>query len=230
MSYTVSYFEIRHCWTTLIILPLTTDGLRQQYFCADYKTALIYNMRPQYLSTLMAIAASVPQIPAHGFLSCVEANGREYPAVLPSWHLLGKTPSVSWYSLNYGQQNPIYSKTVDSDNMACHVDATPGSGVVNVKPGDTITLTWETPEQGPWRPSHEGPVIDYMASCGGDCRQASAKQLKFFKIAQSGMFESPHKEPGSPGSFGRWGTDILRGKLPLYSSTMALDAKLIINR
>jgi cellulase len=119
--------------------------------------------------------------------------------------------SATWYSDNYGQHNPVFSKDVNTNNIACHVNATPGSLVVQVKAGDTVELTWETPEGGPWRPTHEGPVIDYLASCGGkDCRDASADQLEFFKIAESGMFQSPHKTPNGKGSFGRWGTDLLR--------------------
>jgi hypothetical protein len=173
------------------------------------------------LIALVAIS-TFPVASAHGFVSGVSVSGKHYPAADPSWHLLGKTPSVVWYSDNYGQQNPIFSKDVSTDIMACHINATSGSEVIPVKPGDTILVRWSTPEGGPWRPSHEGPVIDYMAACGSDCRNASAADLKFFKIAEAGMYQSPHKSPGRPGSFGRWATDTLRGTSSIIKPTILL--------
>jgi hypothetical protein len=115
------------------------------------------------------------------------------------------------YSENYGQQNPIFSEDVGSDVMACHRQATPGSDVIPVKPGDTLNVHWETPEGGPWRESHKGPVIDYLASCDGDCREEKVGDLVFFKIAEQGMYRSPHKSPDEKeGSMGWWATDRLR--------------------
>ena len=166
-----------------------------------------------FATTLAAFAAlaAIPSVSAHGWISGVSINGKAYPAVNPSWHITGKTPSVVWYSENFGQQDPLFSEDVGTNNAACHINATPGSLVVPVKPGDTLELKWQTPEgvTAPWRSSHEGPVIDYMASCGSDCRHASAANLKFFKIAEQGMFKSPHT-PGGDGVFGLWGTDTLR--------------------
>lgn len=163
-------------------------------------------------SLAIATLITLPAVSAHGWVSGVSVNGKHYPGADPSWHLnsVGKMPSAVWYSDNYGQHNPVFSKDVGTNNIACHVNATAGSLVVPVKAGDILQLEWETPEGGPWRPTHEGPVIDYMASCDGDCRDASADQLNFFKIAESGMFQSPHKTADGVRSFGRWGTDILR--------------------
>lgn len=163
------------------------------------------------ITPLIALAAAIPAVSAHGWVSGVTANGKTYPGVDISWHLTGKTPSAVWYSENFGQQNPVFSEDISTNDMACHINATPGSEVVNVRSGDTISLKWVTPEGGPWRTSHEGPMIDYLAKCpGSDCRQlANADQLKFFKIAEAGMYKSPHT-PGGDGVFGLWGTDTLR--------------------
>lgn len=163
------------------------------------------------ITPLIALATltAIPAVSAHGWISGVSVNGRSYPAVDIDWHILGKTPSVVWYSENYGQQNPVFSEDASSNNMACHINATPGSEVVPVRPGDTLELKWVTPEGGPWRTSHEGPMIDYMAACGTDCRHVTAESLNFFKIAEAGMYQSPHT-PGGDGVFGLWGTDTLR--------------------
>jgi lytic cellulose monooxygenase (C1-hydroxylating) len=171
-------------------------------------------MPSQSFTTLALASLLFPLIRAHGWIANVSINGNIYPGADPSWHLKGdQPPSVVWYSDNYGQQDPLYSKVVATDDMACHTNATPGGRLVPVKAGSTLTLHWETPEGGPWRDSHEGPILDYLAACEGNCNAAKASELKFFKIAQQGMYQSPHHtDDWRNSTFGLWATDIIRNK------------------
>lgn len=171
------------------------------------------------VSTLALASLFIPLIRAHGWIKSVTVNGNDYPGADPSWHLSGEQPpSVVWYSDNYGQQNPLFSSSANTNDMACHINATPGGKTVPVKAGDTLVLNWETPEGGPWRDSHEGPIIDYLATCKGDCNSAKAAELEFFKIAQSGMFVSPHfTDDARQATFGLWATDILRNNSNTWS-------------
>jgi cellulase len=52
--------------------------------------------------------------------------------------------------------------------------------------------------------SHHGPAIDYLAPCSGECLNASPLNLKFTKIAASGVIK-----PGPPSSY-QWATDAIR--------------------
>lgn len=168
---------------------------------------------PRQPSSILALASLfIPLIRAHGWISSVTVNGNDYPGADPSWHLSGdQPPSVVWYSDNYGKQNPIFSSAAHTNDMACHINANPGGKSVPVRAGDTLVLNWETPEGGEWRDSHEGPIIDYLATCNGDCNSAKAAELEFFKIAESGMFVSPHQtDDARQATFGLWATSILR--------------------
>ena len=73
--------------------------------------------------------------------------------------------------------------------------------------GDEIELDWKSPEpsfQG-WDPSHKGPVMTYMAECSGNCENATKTELKWFKIAESGLVPGPLNEYG----FARFASDDL---------------------
>ena len=164
---------------------------------------------------IFAALAVIPAVSAHGWVNTISVNGKTYPGANPAWFKqnLGKK-GPAWFSENFGQQNPVFSEAISTSDMACHIKATSGPDSISVKPGDTLELKWEVPEGAtmPWRPSHEGPMLDYMAKCEGSCQQMSADQLKFFKIAEAGMYVAPH-QPGAKTPFGTWGTDTLRGKL-----------------
>jgi cellulase len=58
-------------------------------------------------------------------------------------------------------------------------------------------MEWNT-----WPESHKGPVIDYMASCNGDCTTIDKSTLEFFKIAEKGIVDNT----AAPGT---WATDEL---------------------
>jgi cellulase len=58
-------------------------------------------------------------------------------------------------------------------------------------------MDWNT-----WPESHHGPVIDYVASCNGDCSTVDKTTLEFVKIAESGLIS----DTTSPGT---WASDNL---------------------
>lgn len=63
--------------------------------------------------------------------------------------------------------------------------------------GDKISLQWTT-----WPDSHHGPVITYLAACGGSCESVDKTTLKFFKIDGVGLVDDT-EVPGT------WGDDQL---------------------
>lgn len=59
-----------------------------------------------------------------------------------------------------------------------------------------MRLEW-SPWPGP--PDHQGPIINYLASCNGPCSSVQKESLKWAKIDETGLFPN-----------GTWATDVLR--------------------
>ncbi|KAM3064798.1 hypothetical protein ACMFMG_008721 [Clarireedia jacksonii] len=126
---------------------------------------------------VVAGAAFVSSVAAHGFVQNIEANGVWYQGYNPSFHYQTPAPVVAgWSALN--QDNGFVSPDAYStSDIICHKSATNAQAYVNVTAGSDVTLAWNT-----WPVSHHGPVLDYLASCDGDCTTVDKTGLKFFKI------------------------------------------------
>ncbi len=70
-------------------------------------------------------------------------------------------------------------------DIACHLGATPAGVAAPVNAGDVLEIQWNK-----WPASHKGPVIDYLANCGGPCETADKTKLKFFKISEAGLLDA----------------------------------------
>lgn len=77
--------------------------------------------------------------------------------------------------------------------------------------GSTVELQWT-----PWPESHKGPVIDYLASCNGECETVDKTALKFFKIDEEGLIDGS----SSPGN---WASDKLIANNNTWVSTIPSD-------
>lgn len=77
--------------------------------------------------------------------------------------------------------------------------------------GSTVELQWT-----PWPESHKGPVIDYLASCNGECETVDKTTLKFFKIGEEGLID------GSTGP-GNWASDKLIANSNKWVATIPSD-------
>lgn len=69
-------------------------------------------------------------------------------------------------------------------DIACHRDSSNAQLYATVAAGSDVVLKWNT-----WPDSHKGPIIDYLASCNGDCTTVDSSSLEFFKIAEAGQIE-----------------------------------------
>ncbi|KAK6542075.1 hypothetical protein TWF694_007844 [Orbilia ellipsospora] len=78
------------------------------------------------------------------------------------------------------------------DAVVCKQSAQPAGGTATAQAGSKITFRWSR-----WQPNHQGPIITYLADCGGDCTKVNGARLNWFKIDEAGRFGR------------RWATDIL---------------------
>ncbi|KAF1976289.1 endoglucanase IV precursor [Bimuria novae-zelandiae CBS 107.79] len=127
------------------------------------------------------LAALPALVSAHGHVEQVKADGVLYQgwnAALQYQNPVPKTVGWKADNLDNGFVSPDAFSTAA---IICHKQGTSNGASVNIKAGSTATLYWNT-----WPESHKGPVIDYIASCNGNCDTVSPASLQWIKLAQTG--------------------------------------------
>jgi len=79
-----------------------------------------------------------------------------------------------WLSIN-----PIFE--TDNISIACNVPGTPAASEIPISAGDAITAIYYY-----WVHTI-GPMLVWMADCGGDCAEFDSKDARWFKIAERGL-------------------------------------------
>lgn len=132
-----------------------------------------------------AIAALAATSYAHGTVSGIVADGTYYGG----WHL------DYYYAIQNGQSYPAtpgwYAEDLDNGFIApdayttadiiCHKNAKNSNTSATVAAGGAVDFQWTA-----WPESHIGPVITYVANCGGDCGSVDKSTLKWVKIDAAG--------------------------------------------
>jgi len=122
---------------------------------------------------------------AHGYVSGIIANG----VYTSGWQI------SYWYDIvnkqAYPQTPGWYEEALDlgfippdeyqTSNIVCHKNAANANVTATVAAGGTIEFQWTT-----W-PHSIGPVLTYVANCGGNCSLVNKSTLKFVKIDESGI-------------------------------------------
>ncbi|KFH41895.1 Polysaccharide monooxygenase Cel61a-like protein [Hapsidospora chrysogenum ATCC 11550] len=135
------------------------------------------------MKSLLLTLAGVASVAAHGFVETITVGGTVHTNYNPSVDPYNPNPPArpGWtaHQPDLGFVEPNQASHPD---VICHKQATPGKSQIPVRAGDTITVKWNT-----WPDSHKGPVIDYLANCGGSCTNANKNSLQWFKIAEKGL-------------------------------------------
>ncbi|KAL8947874.1 MAG: hypothetical protein Q9222_005889 [Ikaeria aurantiellina] len=136
---------------------------------------------------------------AHGVITQITVEGQQYAGYEPSKAWQQPAPDLAGWSIPEDTDlGPIEPPKYANPDIICHIGATPGKAYVTVAAGSQVNLKWSS-----WPDSHHGPVLDYLASCpNGDCTTVDKTQLKFIKIAESGLLDD-----STPPGF--WGADKL---------------------
>nr|AFO72233.1 glycoside hydrolase family 61 protein B [Heterobasidion parviporum] len=127
---------------------------------------------------LTALSFGAPKVAAHGGVLAYSLVGTWYSGFVPY-----NTPTgQSTIQREWDTYNPITDPTDAS--ISCNTNgASLGSAQksATVAAGSSVTAYWNQ-----W-PHTIGPVMVYMANCGGDCTTATASSLEWFKINQVGL-------------------------------------------
>ncbi|KAL2801710.1 glycosyl hydrolase family 61-domain-containing protein [Aspergillus granulosus] len=138
-------------------------------------------------ATILALAGSAA---AHGFVKNININGQDYGGYLVDTYPWADAPDLIAWSTTATDTG--YVEDFTGPDVICHEGGTPGPLSGEVTAGGVVTLTWNQ-----WLSDHKGPVINYLASCNGDCANVNPNVLEFFKIAEMGYVD------------GVWATDTL---------------------
>ncbi|KAL4790055.1 glycosyl hydrolase family 61-domain-containing protein [Aspergillus venezuelensis] len=142
--------------------------------------------------------ASAALVAGHGYVTGIVADGTYYGGYLVNNYPYNPSPPdvVGWSedATDLGFVAP--SAYADGD-IICHKDASNAQISATVAAGGEVELQWTE-----WPESHKGPVIDYLASCNGDCATVDKSTLEWVKISESGLIDGS----SSPGT---WASDNL---------------------
>ncbi|KIV99016.1 uncharacterized protein PV09_09245 [Verruconis gallopava] len=142
-------------------------------------------------SILAGLAANVA---AHGIVTKITIGTKTYQGYDPNFQYMPTPPAViGWTAPLTQDRGPVDGNKLNDPDIICQRGAT-NAGTISapVAAGDSVSLQWT-----PWPESHHGPVLDYLADCGGDCSTVDKTTLKFFKIDGVGMTSTA----GSPPNF-----------------------------
>ncbi|KAG9014001.1 hypothetical protein FRB94_000198 [Tulasnella sp. JGI-2019a] len=126
------------------------------------------------------LALGVNQVLAHGGVLLYSNAGNWYQGFVPYNTAVGQvTIQREWDTYN-----PILSAT--DPTLACNDNgASLGAAsqlTATIQAGTTVTAYWNQV----W-PHAIGPMLTYMANCGGPCTGVNASTLEYFKIDEAGL-------------------------------------------
>ncbi|KAL4862616.1 glycosyl hydrolase family 61-domain-containing protein [Aspergillus spectabilis] len=142
---------------------------------------------------LVTLLSAVARTAAHGYVSNLVINGVSFRGWLPGSDPYNPNPpiGVGWETPNLSN-GFVTPEEASTDAIICHINATNPRGYATVAAGDRIYIQWEP---HPWPESHHGPVLDYLANCGGSCETVDKTELEFFKISGPGLIDGS-RPPG----------------------------------
>jgi lytic cellulose monooxygenase (C1-hydroxylating) len=164
--------------------------------------------------TTLATAAFIPQAIAHGYirtwtLDGVDFNGYSRQDGQPTSDAIGWTFTTN-------DEGP--EMDLSSPNFACRSGAQPAQNAGQIAAGGSVGIFWTSDDKNinpdGWAESHRGPIMTYIAPCGGDCSSVDATSLKWTKIAEAGVIS------GSANTQGTWATDAMRANGGVAQATI----------
>ncbi|KAL4969869.1 lytic polysaccharide monooxygenase auxiliary activity family 9 protein [Aspergillus stella-maris] len=154
---------------------------------------------------LLSFAALLSTAAAHGIVTSIDIAGKHYDGFNTDNAWDKSLESIAWRTTATDQG---FVENLNSPDIICHEGATPGALSAEVAAGGTVTLKWNM-----WPGEHEGPIIDYMASCNGPCKDVDKATLSFFKVDEDGFDGT------------KWATDRLQENGLTWEITVPSDLK-----
>ncbi|KAI9885701.1 MAG: hypothetical protein M1823_002517 [Watsoniomyces obsoletus] len=129
------------------------------------------------------------------FFNVVHAHGTVYAMSVNDVLIPKSVWEIKWHYFP-NENNYMEPWEINDEAIICHKNTDQGPDHQSVRGGDKITINYQWPEDH----SHPGPVMIYMANCGGPCDKVQRTNLEFVKVQEMGLLQSKPK---------RWATDVL---------------------
>lgn len=130
-------------------------------------------------SVLLSVVGFAVFTAAHGIVSNLKIGSEFFGGYNPFQDQYEPTPPqrIVWAFPTAGN-GPVVD--VSSRDIVCNKGATAAPLTAPAAAGDKVTFFWT-----PW--PHPGPVMTYLANCGGECSKVDPTKLEFFKIDHGGL-------------------------------------------
>ena len=149
-------------------------------------------MRSSWMAALLFGAPLLPKVLGHGFVQGIVADGVYYSGYDADFQYHPDAPETpAWQDPTNENLGPVGLGDYANPNIICSIAATNGKIYATVAAGGQVTLQWSK-----WPASHHGPIIDYLASCNGDCTTVDKMTLLFNKIDAAGLVDG-NKNPAT---------------------------------
>ncbi|KAF5093889.1 hypothetical protein D0Z03_002256 [Geotrichum reessii] len=157
------------------------------------------------IATKFSVLAAASFAAAHGIVTDIKFDNDWYTSslVFQDPYANPVPERITWSFFGAGN-GPVPDFT--TKDIVCNKNAKPAALVADVKAGAKVTFYWTV-----WPESHKGPVMTYLANCGGDCRTVDPSSLSYFKIDHAG-YEN-----------GEWISDKIIANNNSYSLTIPED-------
>ncbi|KAL7273294.1 hypothetical protein RUND412_003868 [Rhizina undulata] len=156
-------------------------------------------------SVILATVGAAAYAAAHGIVQDLNVDGTWWSGYLPyNDPYDNPVPERIVWAFPNGGNGPV--EDVTSSAITCNLNATAAQLTSTAAAGSNVSFYWTT-----WPSSHKGPVMTYMANCGGDCTSVDATTLSYFKINEAGY------------SDGTWASDTLIANNNSWSVTIPSD-------
>ncbi|KAF3165223.1 hypothetical protein TWF225_003571 [Orbilia oligospora] len=142
-------------------------------------------------TTLLSLLSLASTALCHAYIKELVIGGQVYAGFDPFYQSSPQGVVQPWDTNNRNTDGPM--RLSDGDGIICGRNPSPAQNVAKAPAGSQITFRWSR-----WQSNHQGPIITYLADCGGDCRQARGANLQWFKIDEAGLLQQ-----------GYWATDHL---------------------
>jgi len=162
----------------------------------------------QQLALVFSFAASIA---AHGWVRNIIIDGANYPGYDPhrDGQLGMKRVAFPFEASMRNDGGTAGVQDVTSKSMACNLNPKTPEVLATVRAGSNMEFIWTK-----WVPSHQGPMITYMAPYTGDISKVDVNKLEFFKSHEGGLY-----------SDGKWATDRMIAANGSWSTTIPHDIK-----
>lgn len=145
-------------------------------------------------NTLALVAAFAAKAYAHGLVSGFNTDGTYNQGFILDYYYQkinsGSFPAVAGWYEEATDNGYVAPSSYGSADIICHKNAENGQATATVAAGGTVDFMWTT-----WPDSHIGPILTYVANCGGDCTTVDKTTLKFVKIDAVGIDLDTQKWP-----------------------------------